>query len=446
MSKPRRLFDDAGNAWSGGEPPSAAPPERSSIERAPKKAPEPSTVSEITEQIRASLEGNFSNVWVRGEVNEVVRASSGHVYLTLKDAGAQLRAVIWKSQAARIRFDLKEGQEVICQGDISLYPLRGTYQLVIKAVEPVGQGALQLAFQQLREKLHAEGLFDAARKKPVPRWPKRIAVITSPTGAAIRDFIQIASRRWPGVQVLIIPAKVQGEGAAADIVRGIGAAHKLRIPPDVLILCRGGGSLEDLWCFNEEVVVRAVSRSRIPTISAIGHEIDVTLCDLVADFRALTPSEAAERFTQDVKEVHAALAQTRQLMVQSLRRRAMRARQLVDALASRRVLRRPFDLIVQRGQLLDELQARAARAQKVRLAKARQQLENAAARLETLSPLSTLKRGYSITLVPGTNTPIRDAGEVTLGQTIETQLSQGKVLSRVEEIKASSDAGPSPRE
>jgi exodeoxyribonuclease VII large subunit len=214
----------------------------------------------------------------------------------------------------------------------------------------------------------------------------------------------------------------------------------------VLILCRGGGSLEDLWCFNEEVVVRAVSRSRIPTISAIGHEIDVTLCDLVADFRALTPSEAAERFTQDVQEVHAALAQTRQFMIQSLRRRATRARQLVDALASRRVLRRPFDLIVQRGQLLDELQARAARAQKVRLAKAHQLLESAAARLEALSPLSTLKRGYSITLTPGTNMPIRDASEVAVGQTIETQLSQGKILSRVEEIKASSDAGPSNRE
>src|SRR5262249_40917160 len=163
------------------------------------------------------------------------------------------------------------------------------------------------------------------------------------------------ARRWPGVQLLIIPAKVQGEGAAADIVRGIGTAHKLSIPPDVLILCRGGGSLEDLWCFNEELVVRAVARSRIPTISAIGHEIDVRLCDLAADFRALTPSEAAERFMQDVQEVHAALSQARQLMVRSLHRRAMRTRQVVDALASRRALRRPFDLVIQRGQLLDEL-------------------------------------------------------------------------------------------
>jgi exodeoxyribonuclease VII large subunit len=445
MSKPRRLFDDAGNALPTGDAPTGTI-SKPSVAEVPKKPQQPCTVTEITEQIRASLEGNFSNVWVRGEVNEVVRASSGHVYLTLKDAGAQLKAVIWKGQASRIRFDLKEGQEVICQGDISLYPPRGAYQLVVKAVEPVGQGALQLAFMQLREKLQAEGLFDPARKKPVPRWPKRIALITSPTGAAVRDFVQIACRRWPGVQVLIIPAKVQGEGAAADIVRGIGAAHKLPVAPDVLILCRGGGSLEDLWCFNEELVVRAVGRSRIPTISAIGHEIDVTLCDLVADIRALTPSEAAERFTPDIQEMFAALAQTRQLMVQALRRRALRARQLVDAVASRRVLRRPFDLIIQRGQLLDELQSRAGRAQKTQLAKARQQLENAAARLETLSPISTLKRGYSITLVPGTNTPIRDVSQVGVGQTIETQLSHGKLLSRVEEIRASFASGPSKSE
>lgn len=450
MSKPRRLFDDAGNPWTSpgekqpadkpvpretpakNEPPKAVPPKE---QEAKSTSKQPASVSELTERIKVSLEGKFSGVWVRGELHEISKAASGHIYLTLRDAGAQLKAVIWKTQASRIRFNLNDGQEVVCQGDISLYPLRGSYQLVIKTIEPVGEGALQIAFKQLYAKLKAEGLFDVARKKPVPKWPKTIALITSPTGAAVRDFIQIAVRRWPGVNVLIIPARVQGEGSAAEIVRAIGAAHRLRVPPDVLVVGRGGGSLEDLWCFNEEVVVRAIARSRIPTISAVGHEIDVTLCDLAADVRALTPSEAAERVTPDIEEIRAALAQTRQMLVQLLRARARRARQTVDALASRRVLRRPYEQIAQRSQWLDELHARATRAQKSRLEKARQKIENAARQLETLSPLATLHRGYSITLVPGTNRPLKSAADVSIGQTIETRLNEGILRGKVEEIE-----------
>lgn len=252
------------------------------------------SVSELTEQLKELLEVAFPIVWVSGEISNFSRPQSGHCYFTLKDDRAQIRAVLWRGDASRVKFDLHDGLEVICQGGLDLYAPRGAYQLVIRQLQPKGMGALELALRRLREKLAAEGLFDPARKRPLPRFPRRIAIVTSPTGAAVRDFLEVLGRRWRGVDVLVVPARVQGDGAAQEVAQAIARVNRLAAPVDTLVVARGGGSLEDLWTFNEEVVVRAIHASRIPVISAVGHEIDVTLSDLVADVRALTPSEAAE--------------------------------------------------------------------------------------------------------------------------------------------------------
>jgi exodeoxyribonuclease VII large subunit len=317
------------------------------------------SVSELTAQIKAALELDFSSVWVSGELSNVSRPHSGHVYLTLKDEGAQIRGVLWRSVASQLAFELRDGLEVVCRGGIDVYPPRGAYQLIIRRIEPLGVGSLQLALRQLQQKLAAEGLFDPQHKKPLPRFPRRIALVTSPTGAAIRDFLEVLRRRWPGVDVLVIPARVQGEGAAADLVRGIRAANSLPDSPDVLVVARGGGSLEDLWCFNEEPVVRAIYASRIPVVSAVGHEIDVTLSDLVADVRALTPSEAAELVVPSSEELRAGLDTYRQRLSAALRGRATMARARLDSLAQHRVFRKPFERIQDHARQIDDLDLRA---------------------------------------------------------------------------------------
>ena len=280
------------------------------------------TVSELTGQIKELLEEGLPAVWVAGEISNMSRPQSGHVYLTLKDDRAQIRAVLWRSTALQLRFALADGLDVICRGTIDVYAPRGSYQLVIRQIEPQGEGALQLALRQLKAKLAAEGLFDENRKRPLPRYPRRVAFVTSPTGAAIRDFLEVIGRRWRGLDVLVIPARVQGEGAAAEIAAGIRAANRLAHRPDVLVVGRGGGSLEDLWCFNEEVVVRAIVASEIPVVSAVGHEIDVTLADFAADRRALTPSEAAELVVPDREELLLRLDSNRQRLAAVLVRPA----------------------------------------------------------------------------------------------------------------------------
>jgi len=251
------------------------------------------TVSEISRGIRTSLEHKFSNIGVLGEISNVRKPSSGHVYLTLKDKNSQLQAVVFRNSASRIKFELKDGMEVISFGSITVYEPRGQYQLIINKIEPKGIGALQLAFQQLKEKLEKEGLFDSAHKKPLPFIPQKIGIVTSPTGAAIKDILNIIDRRFANVEILIYPVKVQGEGAAQEIAEAITGLNS-DSDIDVIIAGRGGGSMEDLWAFNEEVVARSIYSSRIPIISAVGHEIDITIADLVADKRALTPSEAGE--------------------------------------------------------------------------------------------------------------------------------------------------------
>jgi len=392
------------------------------------------SVSQVTAQIKDLLEGSFPDVWVAGEISNLARPRSGHVYLTLKDDRAQLRAVLWRSTAARVRFDLEDGTEVVCRGHVDVYAPRGSYQLVIKQIEPKGIGALELALRQLREKLAAEGLFDPGRKRPLPPFVRRIAVVTSPTGAAIRDFLQVLSRRWRGADVLILPTRVQGEGAATEIAEAVATANHIAWRADCLVVTRGGGSLEDLWSFNEEPVVRAIAASEIPVISAVGHEIDVTLADLAADVRALTPSEAAELAAPDAEDLLGRLRQLERRLLGATRSRMAGARGQLDALARHRLFRRPMDLVHDRSRRLDEFSARLDRAARAHVRTARQRAEAAAARLEALSPLGVLARGYSITQRTADGRVVRAAAELKLGEQITTRLSRGNVLSRVEDV------------
>jgi len=391
------------------------------------------SVSELTARIKDLLEGSFPVVWVAGEVSNLARPRSGHVYLALKDDRAQLRAVLWRSTAARVRFDVQDGMEVVCRGHVDVYAPRGSYQLVIQQIEPKGIGALELALRQLREKLGREGLFDPERKRPLPPFVRRIAVVTSPTGAAIRDFLQVLSRRWRGADVLVLPSRVQGEGAAEEIAGAIRTANRLRPRADCLVVTRGGGSLEDLWAFNEEAVVRAIAASEIPVISAVGHEIDVTLADLAADVRALTPSEAAELVAPDAEELLAGLRQLERRLTAATRARLAAARAQLDAVARHRTFRRPLELVHDRARRLDELSARLDRSIRAQARTARRRTESLAARLDALSPLAVLSRGYSITHRTADGRLVRDAAELKTGEQITTRFSRGRALSRIEE-------------
>lgn len=402
------------------------------------------SVTQLNTLIKEVLSETFPLVWVSAELSDVAQPRSGHIYLTLRDETAQIKGVIWRNTAARLPFQLEDGQHVICAGSLDVYPPRGTYQLVIREIEPQGVGALQLAFRQLHAKLAAEGLFEAERKRPLPRIPRRVTVVTSPTGAAIRDFLEVLRRRWRGIEVLIVPTRVQGAGASAEIARAIRVAHRMEPAPDAIVITRGGGSLEDLWCFNEEEVVRAVSDSPIPTISAVGHEIDVTLCDLAADVRALTPSEAAERLVPSRDEVRAMLDSLGKRMVVSLRGRAVTARQRLDALARRRPFARPFDPIHDRARRLDELEQRTERAFGRRLERLDDRLGALAARLDGLSPLRVLGRGYSVTQRAADGHVVRNVSDVRIGDQILTRLFAGSIRSRVESTGSDGSAITSP--
>ncbi|MCA9103738.1 MAG: exodeoxyribonuclease VII large subunit, partial [Planctomycetales bacterium] len=302
--------------------------------------------------------------------------------------------------------------------------------------EPAGVGALELALRRLRDKLAAEGLFDPAHKQPLPRVPRTIAVVTSPTGAAVRDFLQVLSRRWRNVRVIVVPVRVQGEGAAAEIAAAIAQVNALATEVDCLVVTRGGGSLEDLWAFNEEAVVRAIFASRIPVVSAVGHEIDVTLSDLVADVRALTPSEAAERVVPSVEEVTASVRQLQRRLAGALKLRSTSARSRYEALAAHRVFRRPLERVHQLAQRLDELALRSDRAVDRRVGDARRRAERLGMALDALSPLAVLQRGYTLTEQSDTGRLVRRVGELAVGDEITTRLRDGTALSRVERVDA----------
>ena len=397
------------------------------------------SVTELTQQIKEQLESEFPAVWVSGELSDLARPRSGHVYFTLKDADAQIRGVIWKGVASRLPFDLDDGQEVLCHGQVDVYPPRGSYQLIVRKIEPMGLGALQLAFRQLHSKLTAEGLFEESHKQSLPACPQRIGVVTSPTGAAIRDFYEVLRRRWPMAEVLVLPCRVQGEGASKEIVEAIEMAGRVQPPLDVLVVTRGGGSLEDLWCFNEESVVRALFAAKIPTVSAIGHEIDVTLSDLVADLRALTPTEAAERIVPAAAEVKAKLATDLQRMSNAIRHHLSVSRARLLALSERRVLRRPGEQLDLLSQRVDDLERRGAKALLDQRQRCQERLRAVATQLESLSPLGVLSRGYSVTRLESTGQLVTDVRSLAGGELLNTRLGNGIVTSRVEGTEEKKD-------
>ncbi len=435
------------------------------------------TVSRLTALLRGVLEENFEQLWVGGEVSNLSYPSSGHCYFTLKDAGAQLRCVMFKSAVKNLKFRLTDGMALIVRGRISVYDQRGEYQLICEYLEPAGVGALQTAFVQLKEKLALEGLFAEAHKSAIPRFPRKIGVITSPTGAAIHDILNVLKRRFASLAVLLYPVRVQGEGAAVEIARAVDEMNRLG-DVDILIVGRGGGSLEDLWAFNEEAVARAVYRSKIPVISAVGHETDWTICDFVADLRAPTPSAAAELVIASSEELrsqvdglsHRLRKTIENILVsydrrlEGLRRALHDPRMMVGHLAQRlddlsgrldmglhvAVSRRRdrferlrdalrhndpkgmIDLLRQRVALL-LLRSEGLLAH--RLEEIRQGFGDNAARLEVLSPLKTLARGYAIASHACDGTTVTDAGSLAPGEQLLLRLHRGAARCLVESLE-----------
>ena len=431
------------------------------------------TVSQLNGRARVLLEDVFRSVWVEGEISNLARPASGHLYFTLKDSGAQVRCALFRQNAARVRQALRDGLAVKVRGRVSLFEGRGDYQLIVDAVEPAGDGALRLAFEALKEKLGAEGLFSAERKRPLPSHPQRIGIITSPTGAVIRDIISVFGRRAPQVELNLIPTAVQGREAVMQIVRALQRADGLGF--DALILARGGGSLEDLWCFNEEPVARAVAGCKTPIVSAVGHETDVSISDFVADVRAPTPSAAAELLAPDSTGLQQRIDTLERRLVLRMRNRLAHDRLRLDGLTRR--LRHPGERLRQQAQRLDDLDMRLRRALQATLRERQQRLgrldtrltaqhpgrtlallgqrldslserlpramrdllkdrrQRFEAQLQTLqvvSPLATLARGYSI-LLDDQGHAVRAAAQTHNGQRLTARLGDGELRVRVED-------------
>jgi exodeoxyribonuclease VII large subunit len=439
----------------------------------------------LTGQVRRLLEKQIGQVWVNGEITNLRAQASGHIYFTLKDTGAQLACVLFRGESVPLRGQLQDGQKVILQGEVTVYEPRGQYQLRVTAVELQGVGALQIAFEKLKQKLAAEGLFAPERKRPLPRYPERIGLVTSPTGAAIRDVLHVVQRRNPALEFLLAPCRVQGEGAAQEIADAIRLLNEFNSSLvtrhsslDLILVTRGGGSLEDLWAFNEEPVAWAISESAVPVVSAVGHEIDFTISDFVADVRAATPSAAAEIITEDVYASREFVADAPEILRQRVRQRLEREsenfhqlRQRVARAHPRRRLNewlqrlddlqgsllrygkqtvrdrrvawtnladrlwraRPVQLVKQRRELLLQAQRRLCELAGHRLNDWRSRLQTLDARLRLLGPEQVLARGYSITTDAVSGKVLRDASEVSSGQRLKTRLKVGEVRSRVEQ-------------
>jgi len=408
-------------------------------------------IAELTHQVKALLEEELGTIWVEGEVSNAKQYPSGHIYFTLKDESAQLNAVMFRNIAAANRVPIKNGAKIRAHGGLTVYEQRGQYQLIVRHVEDAGIGDLQRKFEELRERLAAEGLFDAARKRPLPLLPRTIGVVTSPTGAVIRDILHVLGRRFPDRHIILAPVLVQGPEAAKQIARSI-EYFNTRSDIDVLIVGRGGGSLEDLWAFNEEVVARAVFHSRIPAISAVGHETDFTICDFVADVRAPTPSAAAEIVVRPKADFEEALRVLRRRLTQSLRTQALELRNRLTRAAGSYVFREPQNLLnrfrdqikrdadllrrsleyalTQRQQRLDEAGLKLGHIASLHMQTTRHRIERAAAALRALGPNAVLARGYSITLAPD-GSPLLDAESIQTGASIHTLLAHGKLISTV---------------
>jgi exodeoxyribonuclease VII large subunit len=441
------------------------------------------SVSELNHQARHLLESSFMQVWVEGELSGFSRPSSGHWYFSLKDRKCQVRCAMFRGMNQRIRTLPKEGDQVRIRGKVTLYENRGDFQIIVEHIEPAGLGALQQAFEELKRKLLAEGLFDQARKKPLPSLPRHIGVVTSPTGAAIHDILTVLARRCPAIPVTLYPTAVQGKAATADIVGAIEAAQSHGVA-DVLIIGRGGGSLEDLWCFNEEAVARAIAACRIPTVSAVGHEVDVTIADFVADLRAPTPSAAAEKISPDQSDW---LRQLRERQFRLSNAMSLALKRLGTQLGHLgALLRDPRRELLEKAQRMDELELRLQKAIRQRLTTVgvrndhlrqrlvmqsprrqlsdsrealrrvgerltsiiqqdlrhrRENLEHAAQTLNVVSPLATLGRGYAIVRDNQGNI-IREASEVGPGDTISARVAKGEMKAKVTSVKSAEETGP----
>ena len=447
------------------------------------------TVWELTSHIRDALETGFPNVWVVGQVSNFKRHTSGHVFFTLKDERASIRCVLWKSAAARLPAEMADGLEVEARGHLGVFEPAGNYQSYVSSLRPRGIGALEVAFRRLKEKLEKEGLFDPAHKRPLPRFPRRIGIVTSPTGAAVRDIVHVLARRWPAAEIILAPARVQGEGAAAEIVRGVQNINRLG-GVDVLIVGRGGGSLEDLWPFNEEPVARAIYASAVPVVSAVGHETDFSISDFVADMRAPTPSAAAEIVVPDRREVLRDLAATRAHLSRGLQHMVERLRDGLALFEGNRFFRYPQEMVLRRVQRLEDLASRGIVAAReivsgrwlrmeraaaglarrspharwreavaaVRMAVFRMRaaertilvhrwtarLDRAARRLEDLSPARLLARGYSRTVLERSGRTLTRAADARQGDRLRTHLAEGQLASRVTGVSGSKKGKPVP--
>jgi len=391
------------------------------------------TVSELTKVVRVTLEDALPSIWVEGEISNFVLHTSGHMYFSLKDAGAVLKCAMFKRSNLGLKFKPKDGMKALCYGRLSVYEARGDYQLIAEQIEPKGVGALELAFQQLKEKLLKDGLFDEAHKIPMPELATRIGIVTSPTGAAIRDILNIVRRRFSNIEVIINPVKVQGEGAKDEIAAAIRQFNKSG-GVDVIIVTRGGGSLEDLWAFNEEVVARAIYDSKLPVISAVGHEIDFTIADFVADLRAPTPSAAAELVIPRKEDLVNRINNSLVRLKNSLSGTVETLSERFESLKASYVLRQPLNIVMQYQQEIDDLKKdlgiRVDHIVKMR----GENFNFLGGKLGALNPLAILNRGYSVTVkLPG-ETILKDTASLSKGDTVETRLGEGKFRSVVEDV------------
>ena len=401
---------------------------------------QPVSVTQLTQYIKLLLDKDeiLSQVCVRGELSNYKAHSSGHQYFTLKDEGAVISCVMFRSDAMKMRFRPESGMKVILYGRVSLFPKSGQYQIYVTAMQPDGVGALAVAFEQLKRRLYEEGLFDPAHKQPLPNYPHRVALITSPTGAAVRDMTRILGRRWPMAEVLVCPVRVQGEGAAEEIAQMLDYVDKHQLA-DVIITGRGGGSLEDLWAFNEEIVARAIYRCTIPVISAVGHEPDVTISDYVADVRAATPSNAAEIAVQDEAAIRSSLRQLQLRLEQAEGRKLTQLRQRLDALAQKPVMKRPEAYLQQQELQLEMLRQRLEHAGTGMVQKNALRFQRAAAKLDALSPLKVLGRGYA--MVTREDAVVRSVTQLQPGDPVAVALSDGTVQCTVDAVQRRKQRG-----
>ena len=388
------------------------------------------SVSRLNREARLLLEAGLGRVWVEAEISNLARPSSGHWYFTLKDSEAQLRCAMFRQRNQLARFQPRDGQQVLARGRISLYEPRGDYQLIVDSLEEAGLGALQRAFEELRRRLAAEGLFAAERKRPLPAAPATIGVITSPTGAALRDILHVLARRYAAARVIVCPVPVQGAAAAPAIAAALDLAGA-RAECDVLILARGGGSLEDLWAFNDERVARAIARSPIPVVSGVGHETDVTIAAFVADRRAPTPSGAAELVAPDTAGWLAQLARLGARCGAAVQRHLAEDGRRLDHLQHRLERAHPGARLAQSSQRLDELEQRLQRAWRERAQRAAARIELAARALQAVSPLATLARGFAVVTRTRDGALLTDAATVTPGEEIDARLAAGTLRARV---------------